>query len=135
MKKILITLGFLLMTVVTLISCVDTENVPFIASWTNTSLSNKMEDNRWELSAKSCNGHATRNLDFHAHHLEALHVESTVGGGEAYLIISQDDTEKSIDITGEFNENIDMIGFGPGRIRLRLEFKRAENIDIIINWE
>jgi hypothetical protein len=40
----------------------------------------------------------------------------------------QGDTERTFDITGEFNENIDMRGFEPGRIRLRLVFENAENV-------
>lgn len=50
------------------------------------------------------------------------------------MLITQGDTERNVDITGEFNETIDMGGFEPGSIRLRLNFEKAESVNVVINW-
>ena len=101
-------------------------------SFTNTP--NNVSDSSWRTSTSRANGSSRVDYTFSATDLEAMHVSSTNSGGRILLVLIQGDTERIFDITSEFNSNIDMNDFEPGRIRLRLEFTNAENVEIVVNW-
>jgi hypothetical protein len=104
------------------------------SSWSISGSSVDMRDDSWSISARTVNGHATRRLDLSAGELAVLHIESSSGGGSVYAILIQGDNERSTDISGEFYGYIDTSGFEPGRIRLRLQFGRAEDVDLLADW-
>ena len=115
MKKRLIALGVLAALVFVLAGCVGSPSMS--SAWSGTGISRNTLVDSWTISAKTLNGHATRNEDLNADHLAALHANNTNSGGKVSLILTQGDIEKTFDITGEFDEGIDASDFAPGRIR------------------
>jgi hypothetical protein len=93
-----------------------------------------VSNNTWRASPYRANGNSRINYAFTAANLEAMTVRSTNSEGSVSLVFTQGDIEKTLDITGEFYENIDMSGFESGRIRLRLVFENARNVDALISW-
>ncbi|MDR2599420.1 MAG: hypothetical protein LBC73_04000 [Oscillospiraceae bacterium] len=94
-----------------------------------------VSNNTWRANPSRANGNSRVDYTFTAANLEAMTVRSTNSEGRISITFIQDDIEITFDITGEFHENIDMSGFEPGRIRLRLEFENAENVDTLISWQ
>ena len=92
-------------------------------------------DDGWTLKAKSADSSDTYDVDLNADNLSSFRVTSTSSEGKASLIITQGETEKTIDISGEFNENIDMGDFEPGTFSLRLSFEQAGNVNVAISWK
>jgi len=93
-----------------------------------------VSSNTWRASPYRANGNSRIYYTFTAANLEAMTVRSTNAEGSVSLTFTQGDVEKTLDITREFYENIDMRGFEPGRIRLRLVFENARNVNTLINW-
>lgn len=94
-----------------------------------------VKDDTWSTSASKINGYCKVDKTFNSDNLAAFCVSSTNSDGKVFLKLIQGDVEKTIEITGEFNDKIDMSEFKSGRIRLRLEFEEAEDIDISISWK
>ncbi|MDR2569575.1 MAG: hypothetical protein LBD23_04660 [Oscillospiraceae bacterium] len=93
-----------------------------------------VSNNSWRASPGRANGNSRVDYTFTAANLEAMTVRSTNAEGKISLTFTQGDIERTFDITNEFNENIDMSSFEPGRIWLRLEFDNATNVDTVISW-
>ena len=93
-----------------------------------------VSNNTWRATPGRANGNSRVDYTFTAANLDAMTVSSTNAEGNILLTFAQGDLEKTFDITGEFHENVDMSVFEPGRIRLRLVFENARNIDTVINW-
>jgi len=126
MRKRFVMLGILLMLVTVLTSC--TANGGWIM------LSSSSTDNGWTLTAKSADTGESHFADLDDAALAAFQVKSTSSTGKSFLTITQGDTEISIDISGEFDENIDMSGFEPGQIKFHLNFEKANDVDVAISW-
>lgn len=94
-----------------------------------------VQDDTWSTSASKINGYCRVDKTFNSDNLAAFRVDGTNSGGKVFLTLIQGDVEKTIEITGEFNDEIDMSECKPGRIRLRLEFENAEDIDISVSWK
>jgi len=103
-------------------------------SWSHTSLNNEMTTNGWKIQAKSIDGYASRKLDFNAENLVAFHVDNTNSAGEVLLVISQDSVSQTFTISPSFSGRLDLGKFSPGKITVRLEFKKAKDIDLTIVW-
>ncbi|MCL1883203.1 MAG: hypothetical protein FWF81_05550 [Defluviitaleaceae bacterium] len=91
-------------------------------------------DNTWRATPYRANGNSRVDYTFTAANLEAMTVESTNAEGRISLTFTQGDTERAFDVTNEFHENIDMSGFEPGRIRVRLVFENASDVNTLIRW-
>ncbi len=104
------------------------------ASWAGTAFSHQEPDDGWTVSAGTLKGSATRNVTFSADNLAALQVTNVNSGGTVSFTITQGDTEKAFDINGNFSGAIDMGGFAPGDISLRLDFEEAEGVELNMKW-
>lgn len=103
-------------------------------SWSSSGLTHSEKIDSWELSAKKVNGHCARKIDFSSENLDALNVVSTNSVGVVSIVMTQGDTKITTDISGEYDGNIDMGDFEPGRIGIRLEFEHAENVVLSVRW-
>ncbi|MCL2544934.1 MAG: hypothetical protein FWE77_03335 [Clostridia bacterium] len=92
----------------------------------------------WTFAAGRANGHSTVTRDFSREALDSLVVDSSIGGGEMALILSQGNISQTIDLSGgELSLSAEELGvsaFSPGRIRMWLEFGNAENVSVKIGW-
>ena len=88
---------------------------------------------RWKMTG-SWNGHASRNYDLTADNVDTIHVESKNNSGTMTLLITQDDNEQNIDISGNYSGNIDLRGFETGKVNIRLNFTGAKEIELEITW-
>ncbi|MDR2569773.1 MAG: hypothetical protein LBD23_05695 [Oscillospiraceae bacterium] len=93
-----------------------------------------VSNNTWKVSPSSANGSSRIDYTFTTANLEAMTVTSTNSEGNISLTFTQGDTERIFDIAGEFHENIDMSGFESGRIRLRLVFDNAKDVNTVVSW-
>ena len=128
MKRNAAFLGILIMFAVILAGCGNYK------SMSATMMSQRSRADGWMFSARTANGHSTRTLSFSSANLASLHVENTNSGGGVFLIMTQNNIERTVDITGAFNGNIDMSDFEPGRIRLRLSFEKAQGVNVVMSW-
>lgn len=97
-------------------------------------LLNQEKADSWTISASTLKGHAIRRIDFSSDNLSALHIDNANSGGTVSLTITQGDTEKTFDINENFSGDIDMSGFKSGRISLRLDFKEAKDVKLVMKW-
>jgi len=93
-----------------------------------------VSNNTWRATPYSANGNSRVDYTFTAANLEAMTVRSTNSEGRISLEFIQGDIERTFDITGDFYENVDMNGFEPGRIRLRLVYENTRDVDVLIRW-
>jgi len=93
-----------------------------------------VSNNTWRATPYRANGSSRVDYTFTAANLEAMTVRSTNSEGRISLSFLQGDVERVFDITGGFYENIDISDFQPGRIRLRLGFENARDVDTFISW-
>lgn len=128
MKKRLIALGILLIFAVVLAAC-GGQSMSFSGS--HSGMEKEMKENSWKITAKSLNGTATRTVSMDATY---LYVDNTNSEGKVFLIITQGKVEKTVEIGEEFSDGIDMSDFEAGRVKLRLKFEKAKNVDVAIFW-
>lgn len=93
-----------------------------------------VKDDAWSTTASGINGYCRVDKTLSADNLAAFHVSSTNNGGKVFLIVTQGDAEKTFEVTGEYNDTVDMSEFEPGRIRLRLEFENAKDVNVSVSW-
>ena len=60
----------------------------------------------------------------------SLRVTGSNKKGEAYLILSQGDIEKTINLTGSFDACIDISQFAPGQISLCFVYENAGEVKV-----
>jgi len=121
-------------TIIVMTACSSETRV--VSSWTTSgTLTHNNEVDSWLISVNRVNGNSRRDITVTSESLTALHVENTNSNGSVNLIITQGETERMIDISGNFNEILDISDdFEPGSIRLRLEFENAENVRVSLSW-
>jgi len=107
-------------------------------SGSNNNQQSNLTASGWNYSASSVNGNVTaRNITFTSDNLSSFHVESSLGSGNATLILIQGDNEREIDISNGFSDYIDTSGFEAGErdsIRIRIRFENASNVNINMKW-
>ena len=132
--KKLFSLVMVVATIIVMTACSSETRV--VSSWTTSgTLTHNNEVDSWLISVNRVNGNSRRDITFTSESLTALHVENTNSNGSVNLIITQGETERMIDISGNFNEILDISDdFEPGSIRLRLEFENAENVRVSLSW-
>ena len=95
----------------------------------------RLRDDSWEFSARSANGHVRRTPTLTAAQLNNLYVTSYSGDGVT-LRFEQGNIIESINLSGNvINQHINMSSFSPGRVRMKLEFNHARDIDVVISWQ
>ena len=132
----------MILLVISIIISVSVFAVPFVLfgsnaglySWSGTMLSRNDRADSWIISANTVNGNGRRNINFTYDNLNNLHVENKNGDGTVLIKLTQGNNEKTIDVTGEFNEYIDMRDFEPGRINMRIVFEKVRDLRIEIKW-
>lgn len=139
MKKRIIIIGVVAMLViaaivaVVLVKAFTSEGV-VVNSGVSSGYSTYVKNNTWSTTADKINGHCRVDITFDSDNLAVFRANATNSSGKVFLKLIQDEVENAIDITGEFNDKLDMGDFKPGRIRLRLEFEESENVHVVINW-
>jgi hypothetical protein len=99
----------------------------------NVSISNA-ENNTWTVTADTLTGNSRMDITFTEESLDALRIHSTSSGGTVSLRLTQGDVDLTFDITQVSNHRVNLNGFTPGRIRMRLAFDRLENVSLSIAW-
>ncbi|MCL2677437.1 MAG: hypothetical protein FWE85_00100 [Clostridiales bacterium] len=131
MKKRFVALGMLLVFAVALASCVG---MGMSFSGSSSGMKKNLKAYVWEISATSLNGTATRTVNLNAEELANFLVNNTNSEGKVSLTIIQGDVDRTVGLSEEFDEKIDMSDFEPGRVKLRLKFENAKDVDISITW-
>ncbi|MCL2351860.1 MAG: hypothetical protein FWC55_04930 [Firmicutes bacterium] len=131
MRKRLITLGLLAALTAALVSCGEET---MSNAWSATNAAWDLQSDSWTITADSVNGHATRNVTLSSDSLVAMHAKTANSSGRISLVATQGSTERTFDINGDFDENIDMSDFSQGKVSLRLEFEDAKDVDVFLNW-
>ena len=132
-KKRLFALGLLAVLVFALAACGGSSTA---STWSgsNSGRSEVREVDSWEVTARSINGYGYRDIEFSAENLAALHASISYSNGSVTMTLSQGSVENVINISTDFNENIDMSDFSAGRIRVRLDFDNTSDVSIDIGW-
>lgn len=139
MNRRLVIIGVVVMLVIAgivagVLAIVFTREGVVIKSGFLSNVSSFVKNDTWITSARKINGHCRVDKTLDSDNLLALRANSTNSVGKVFLKLIQGDVEKTIDITGEFNDEIDMDEFKPGRIRMRLEFEDAETVNVVVSW-
>ena len=95
---------------------------------------NRLKEDVWTFRARSANGYVRRTINFSTTQLANFRVQSHSGEGLT-LRLEQDNIVEIINISGTYNERVDMSAFSPGKIRIYLEFDRARDADVILSWK
>jgi len=132
MTKKIIAIAVALALVLAIAGCAS--GVGARSSWSGRNIQQSSPQGSWTITAAALRGHSTRTLDLTAEELATLYINSTIGGGEVQLTISQDDVLESVYLTGEFGQVIDTSAFEPGQISLRLDFWQAEDLIVHMRW-
>jgi hypothetical protein len=135
MKKRIVALALLFLLTVMIVSCANSRTGTWSIVGSHTGMVRNISEDGITFSASRANGRFTTNVDLNADNLLVFHVENTNSAGTASMVITQDNTERTFDISGEYNDNLDMSAFEGGRIRIRLVFENAENVNLVINWK
>jgi len=109
------------------------------ASWSiSGNVTNTAELDSWHVAARRINGHVRRNIEIDDAGLSHFRFRSTSTSGEITITLTQGDNEHVIDISGNKAGDIDLryndFNFEPGRIRVRLDFNRADDVDVFLWW-
>ena len=100
--------------------------------------SENQNNGSWTFSAGRANGYKSISRNLSQEELGNFVVDSSIGDGEMALILSQGEINQTIDLSeGAMKlsaEDMDVNVFIPGQIRIRLEFKNAENLSVKIGW-
>ena len=107
-------------------------------AWRNSDIDTESikGDSDWTVTSKNIGGgYKYIDVNFSADNLSALHIESTIGGGAMELLLTQGSVKKTVEITGEMNQDIDMKDFKPGNIHMQLNAKEAKDgVRVVISW-
>lgn len=134
-KTVVIVAALVIVAVLgVVLSVVFTREGVVVQSGFSSNYSSYMKNDTWVATAKSINGNSRVDVTLNAENLAAFRVDATNDSGKVFLKLTQGDVEKTIEITGAFNDKIDMGDFQPGRIRLRLEFEHAGVVNVIMHW-
>ena len=104
------------------------------SAWSHTGLSYANEKDGWRVSAKTLSGSASRNVGFNEQSLRNLYMDCTLNGGTVTLRLTQGDAEAVKTVDGEFSGFIDTAGLKNGKVKVRLEFEKAEGVDVYLSW-
>ena len=103
-------------------------------SWSARGVNSDVERDYWIINATSINGHTTRRLELSAAEIGALHVQSSNRAGGITVTLTQGDTVEVFDVSTSFDGLLDTGAFEGGRIRIRVDFDRAEGIEFHASW-
>jgi len=129
MKKGYIALiGLLAILVVVMAGCIT-------SSLTGSMMTKNLTNGHWRITANTLGGHVSQTIDASAEDLAALYVKNANSSGTVSLVLTQDDTSKTYDVSGSFDGSIDTSMFIPGKVTIRLNIIGARNIDVTVKWK
>jgi len=96
--------------------------------------SNLAGHNSWNYTASRRDGNSSMTFNLTEEGLASFNAISTNSRGEILLILTQGSTERTIDISDEFDEYIDLSDFDAGDIHMNLRFLRARDVSVFISW-
>ncbi|MCL2756746.1 MAG: hypothetical protein FWD43_01535 [Coriobacteriia bacterium] len=130
MKKLLV-LSIAILLAVLLVGCNGNTMSSF---WTlSTGVKSNLQDTSWGMTAKTVNGHATRNIYMPQESLDALYVDNTNSEGKVTVVLLGPE-ERSFDVSGSFHKKLDTSGLEPGWYTVRLDCEGVKNWDLLIKW-
>jgi hypothetical protein len=103
-------------------------------SMRGTMLTRRETASSWVITANTVHGTGTRTVSLSAENLANFTVNNSSGGGAVRLVLSQGGNELSLDLSGRYNQMIDMEGFLPGRVRMRVSFDGARDVRFELRW-
>jgi len=133
MKRITLLATMLTVTFV-LVACVAYGSTTTTSSWTNRSLTSDSQLTSWSITASSVNGRSERRLELTAEELANIHVVSSHDAGVVNVVLIQDGEDHVFSMAGGFDGTLDTAELQPGRLRMRLVFANAQNVDIRVAW-
>lgn len=89
---------------------------------------------RWIVSYKAASATLTKIVKVRDEDLSAFYVKGKCEKGNIKLKMSQGNAKREIDLSGTFNEKVDMAGFSAGLIKMVLVIKSAKNLKVVIGW-
>ncbi|MCL2361792.1 MAG: hypothetical protein FWC73_08280 [Defluviitaleaceae bacterium] len=104
-----------------------------MSSGSFTNQRNNLRNNQWNFSASRANGWTRRSPSLTADEMAIFHVSSS-SGDEISLLLEQGDISEVISISSTFHDYVDLSRFEPGRIRMTLQFDRANDINVTLRW-
>jgi hypothetical protein len=87
----------------------------------------------WSISAERANGQIRRTPSLSLSEMETFRLTST-GSGDIRLRLEQGNLTETHDISGDFDDFINLQRFSPGRIIITVEFDQAWNIKTALRW-
>jgi len=127
-KRFTALVGILAILVVATTGCVS-------SSLSGTMMIKSIMPGKWTISANSVNGHISQKTVFSADELAALHVKNSSSAGTVSLVLTQDDINKTFDVSGTFDGYIDTSAFTPGKITIRLNLESAKDVNVSVKWK
>jgi hypothetical protein len=131
MLKRLLCAAVLLFTAFFVAGCTGEE---ITVSWTATELSHEHTRGSWAVTADTIDGYAYRDVTFGTGNLVSFYAESGNRRGRVTLTLAQDGVEKVLTLDREYAGRVDMDGFKPGRVHMRLDFENATDLALSLNW-
>lgn len=89
---------------------------------------------QWTVNYKAASATLTKIVKMADGDLSAFYVKGNCERGDITLNMLQGNMKKSIDLSGGFNEVVDMTGFSAGLIKMVLDIKSAKNMNVRIGW-
>jgi len=129
-KRSFAVLGIIIILTIALAGCSNS----VVFSGVSVNRVSRAKATSWTIAAASINGHESRTVNLTADNLAALNVVSANSAGSISLLITQGNTTKTVDISGQYSGNPDMSGFTAGKVNLRLDYGSAKDINISITW-
>ena len=131
--KILAVILISILLVVGLVGC-EYGGTAISTSWTISGQSVNSELDSLRIVASEVDGNATRRLYLTYAELDSIHIISSNTVGDVLFRLTQDNIEHVYDISGYFSGTLSTDAFQAGRIRLRVDFGGAENVDFFVSW-
>lgn len=89
---------------------------------------------QWSVNYKAASATLTKTVKMTDNDLSAFYVMCDCEKGDITLKMSQGTIKKTIDLTGGYNEKVDMTGFCSGEIKMVLTIKSAKKVRAKIGW-
>lgn len=88
----------------------------------------------WTTRASRIDGHCRLDKTLDGSQLAALRVSGTHSSGRVLLTMTQGHVEQAVELTGGFDDRLDMSAFQPGRVRMRVDYHDAAGVIVAVSW-
>ncbi|MDR2514986.1 MAG: hypothetical protein LBD02_07275 [Christensenellaceae bacterium] len=89
---------------------------------------------QWNLSFKVSGAEFNKTVDLSQAELERFHVSASCDSGRLYLRLSQGAVEQDFELSGAFDERLDLSAFQPGKLHLLVYNDEAKNASLRMSW-